>query len=87
MYFVVRALKGIYGVARMGGPINVSIAPMGAVMTPEFPVTWMRSFRIPMKVCRPYLALSRPYLGPVQALSRPCPGPVQALSRPCPGPI
>ena len=71
MYFIVRPLKGIYGVARLGGPINVSIAPMGAVLTPEFPVVWMRSFRIPMKaVAQMKAGTSGMFLGRVTADSR-----------------
>eukprot|EP00596_Hydrurales_sp_CCMP1899_P010005 CAMPEP_0119048116 /NCGR_PEP_ID=MMETSP1177-20130426/57037_1 /TAXON_ID=2985 /ORGANISM="Ochromonas sp, Strain CCMP1899" /LENGTH=612 /DNA_ID=CAMNT_0007023573 /DNA_START=89 /DNA_END=1927 /DNA_ORIENTATION=+ len=46
IYFLVRALKGMYGVCRMGGPI-----PPGPTMgmTPEFPIVWMRTQRIGMK--------------------------------------
>ena len=49
IYFIVRGLKGMYGVARLAAPINIAIAPMGALMTPEFPIVWMRPLRIPMK--------------------------------------
>ena len=49
IYFLVRGLKGMYGVARLGAPINTSMAPVGAPMTPEFPIVWMRLLRIPMK--------------------------------------
>jgi hypothetical protein len=47
IYFLVRALKGMYGVARMGGPIPQG--PPMAPLTPEFPVIWMRTQRIGMK--------------------------------------
>ena len=45
IYFLVRALKGLYGVARLGGAIPSTLTSM----TPEFPVIWMRTQRISMR--------------------------------------
>lgn len=46
LFFSVRALRGIYGVARMAGMIpNVG---QGFSLSPEFPVTWWRTMRVPI---------------------------------------
>jgi hypothetical protein len=44
IFFSVRALRGIYGVALMSGPIpNVG---HGLPLSPEFPVEWIRTMRV-----------------------------------------
>eukprot|EP01038_Epipyxis_sp_PR26KG_P009053 gene9053-12211_t len=46
-YFSVRALRGIYGVAKMAG--NIVGINMIQPMTSEFPILWLRSIRIALK--------------------------------------
>lgn len=47
-YMLVRPLKGVYGVVRIAGPIVPGPAPHPA-LTPEFPVTWLRSMRVSLR--------------------------------------
>lgn len=45
LYFCVRPLRGLYGVAKMAGGIPPS---SGGGITSEFPVLWLRTTRIPL---------------------------------------
>lgn len=47
IYFSVRPLRGIYGVAKMKGQIGQS-AP-GSPISPDFPIQWLRTMRISLK--------------------------------------
>lgn len=47
VFFSVRALKGVYGVARIIGDIFPPV--IGSPMSREFPVKWLRTIRIPMR--------------------------------------
>jgi hypothetical protein len=47
IYFSVRPLRGIYGVARMASPIPPS--NNGSPLSAEFPVTWLRTIRISLR--------------------------------------
>lgn len=49
-YMSVRALKGIYGVVKISGPVPAHPAHLQALpMTPEFPIVWLRFVRISMR--------------------------------------
>lgn len=46
-FFCVRPLRGIYGLCQILG--NIPPAMPGSALTPEFPVKWMRLFRVPLR--------------------------------------
>lgn len=46
-FFCVRALRGIYGLAKIMD--KISPAMPGSSLTPEFPIQWMRTFRVPLR--------------------------------------
>ncbi len=47
LFFSVRSMKGIYGVARMDGPVPPPV--VGSDFSREFPIQWMRTLRIRMR--------------------------------------
>ena len=62
IYFSVRPLRGIYGVARMAGSIPQAIA--GSPISPEFNIQWLRTIRISIKtVAQLKLGMSGMFVG------------------------
>eukprot|EP01041_Mallomonas_annulata_P014216 gene14216-30239_t len=49
IFFALRPLKGVYGVAKMNGPIPPSVHRT-AILSPEFPILWMRTLRLSLKM-------------------------------------
>lgn len=47
-FFSVRPLRGIYGVAKLAGPIPVD-PNFQSPMSPEFPIKWLRSIRLSLR--------------------------------------
>lgn len=53
LFFICRSQKGIYGMARMTGPIAPhppTVTDKQPILTPEFAVTWMKVLRISIKL-------------------------------------
>jgi len=50
IFFVVRSCKGVYGMARLEGVVPVIPNQRQPSLTMEFPVTWMRTIRISLKL-------------------------------------
>lgn len=48
LFFVVRSLRGLYGVATLAGPIPPPMNPMSP-MSGEFAIHWLRSVRVTLK--------------------------------------
>ena len=48
IFFCVRPLRGIYGLARLEGPVP-SFNSQADPITPEFPIKWLRSLRLPLR--------------------------------------
>ena len=46
-FFSVRALRGVYGLVKILDKIPPAIP--GSALTPEFPIKWMRTFRVPLR--------------------------------------
>ncbi len=46
LFFSVRSLRGIYGVAKMAG--SIPTVGHGVPLTPEFPIVWWRTMRVPL---------------------------------------
>lgn len=44
LFFCIRPLRGIYGVAKMAG--HIQLGPPGSPLTAEFPIQWLRSCRV-----------------------------------------
>jgi hypothetical protein len=62
IYFSVRPLRGIYGVARMAGQIPQAAA--GSPLSPEFNIQWLRTLRLSLKtVAQLKLGMSGMFVG------------------------
>lgn len=49
IYFCVRPLRGVYGVALMSGPIPSNPAAANGALSAEFPVHWLRTMRFSLR--------------------------------------
>ena len=62
LFFMCRALRGIYGLARLTGEIPAPV--VGSPMTREFPVQWIRTIRIPLRsIAQMKIASTGMYVG------------------------
>jgi cleavage and polyadenylation specificity factor subunit 4 len=62
MFFVVRSLHGIYGAAVLQGN-SVPLPFPGSILTPEFKISWLRTFRVPMKIAYHLRTVTGVHLG------------------------